>query len=496
MNFIDDMDAKYPSEYFKSRNMIEGNLIGCLYKESDFLNDIPDITLKDFMTVDGLFYFKMAKEMSGLGYKTLDIATISIYLSTKEKAKNAFDNRGGYDAIKELMHIVDINNFEGYIDELIKSNILLSLYDKGFNPLRTPEEMNRISKMKSEQLYDYLDHLINSIFLKKGSGIKIEDLIIDDAFLESCNQGEEMGASYSSACPLMSYITSGLHTNNVSIFAGFSGTGKSSYILACWLLPLLEQGFKICVIANEQNIRDWKKLLLGTVVSNKVGYFTSPRKRIQMGNFSDDDWVAYKKTQDWVDKYKGSFKFVKIYDYDINKVTKIIKKLSKEGFSYFAYDTFKASDSAGDSVHGQLVEDSKKLLQLADRENIGIIVTQQLAIHMINTRYLTANCLSNSKQVKETVSELFLLRNLWEDEFTGEKYDVKAFRFLKDENGKYGKSKEYLTLDPDKKYMIVFLDKTRSDESGICILFQWQAHFNKWIELGYCKPQRNTAYQK
>lgn len=496
MKFIDEINIKYPPNYLEGRGIIEGNLIGCVYKNPDLLNDI---NIKDFKTINGQFYIRIAKEMSMLGYKFLDIASISVYLSNKDKLKEAFDDRNNYNPIKELTSIVNINNFETYVEQLTKSNILLDLYDKGFDLLKLPKEADKISKMNSSELYDYLDYQVNSTFLRKGTNIKIENLLIDDVFLEACNKGEEMGASYSSTCPMMSYLTSGLHLNNVGILAGTSGVGKSSFIFANLIVPLLEKNFKVCIAANEQNIKDWKKLILGTVVSNKIGYYDSPRKRIQIGNFSEKDWNAYKQSQEWINKYEGNLKFVKIYDYDVNKIIKIIKQLSKEGFSYFFYDTFKSFENAGNNgktVHGELVEDSKKLLQIADKENVGIILTQQLAIHMIDTRYLTANCLSNSKQVKEVVSELFLLRNLWDDEYTNEKYDVKPFKYIKDENGKYGKSKEMLTLDPEKKYMIVFLDKTRSDESGVCLLFQWQSHFNKWTELGYCKPHKTTSYQK
>src|SRR5690606_38225384 len=114
-------------------------------------------------------------------------------------------------------------------------------------------------------------------------------------------------------------------------------------------------------------------------------------------------------------------------------------------------------DSASTTVTGELVEASKQLLQVAEKEDVGIIITMQLAIYMENTRYLTAATLSNAKGVKEVASELVLTRPLWDDEFKDCKYDVKPYRFKKDANGKFTKIKEEITLNPEKKYRLIFL---------------------------------------
>lgn len=187
--------------------------------------------------------------------------------------------------------------------------------------------------------------------------------------------------------------------------------------------------------------------------------------------------------------YKGRLKFAKIYDYSIDDVKKIIRKMAKQGFNYCLYDTFKSEDSSSATMTGELIESSKQLLQIAEKEDVGIIITMQLAIYMENTRYLTAACLSGAKGVKEVVSELVLTRQIWEDELNGEKFDIQAYRFKKDAQGKFTKIKEEIILKPDKKYMIVFLDKTRNDEGDTTLLYQFDGAWNKWIEIGYCTPK-------
>lgn len=41
-------------------------------------------------------------------------------------------------------------------------------------------------------------------------------------------------------------------------------------------------------------------------------------------------------------------------------------------------------------------------------------------------------------------------------------------------------------MDKDKKYMVLFLNKTRSDEDGQTLLYQWDSAWNRWIEIGFC----------
>ena len=43
-----------------------------------------------------------------------------------------------------------------------------------------------------------------------------------------------------------------------------------------------------------------------------------------------------------------------------------------------------------------------------------------------------------------------------------------------------------ITLDKDKTYVVGFLNKTRNDEDGQTIIFQFDGAWNTWRELGYC----------
>jgi replicative DNA helicase len=479
----------YPAPLNENRDMIEANFIFCLWKNPDLYGDYEREVRadRDLMTEDGRFYYSLGYEMYQLGYKSFDDASIYSYVEGKETLKNGFTRRGGYKTVDEIKRILNEENVETYYDELVKTNMLLKLHDKGFNVVN---ELTKFKKMTSSQLYDYFEYQLDNVFLNRGSGVKIEDLDIDDEFINDCDNGIEKGLSYASTCPLLNFHTLGLHKSNVQIFAGFSGTGKSSFCVNSYVFPILDHGEKIVIVANEMNKKAWQHIFMATILSQKLDYYGLPRKKQKMGGFNEEQRQMMEKAKKYYDEhYKGRIKFVKIFDYSVEDVKRVFRKMKKQGFNYGIYDTFKSEDAASANVTGELIEASKQLLQVAEKEDMCIIITMQLAIYMENTRYLTAATLSNAKGVKEVVSELLLTRPLWDDELPNEKYDVKPYRYKKDSNGKYTKIKEEILLNPEKKYRIIFLDKSRNDEGEAAFLYQFDGAWNKWTELGYCTPK-------
>ncbi len=483
----------YPKEITESRDIIEGSFVFCLWKNPELYDDYREVNpTQDLMTPDGQFYFSLGKGMKDLNYKSFDDASIFTYINNNEILKEGFIKRGGYQTVEEMTKILNVDNVDSYYDALVKNNMLMSLHDKGFNVVN---EIKKFNKMNTSQLYDYFEYQLNNVFLNRGAGIKIEDLDIDDEFLQELHDGVEKGLSYSSTAPLLNYHTLGIHRSNVQVFAGYSGTGKTSFCMYTYVMPILDQGEKLTIVANEMNIKAWKHIFLSTILSQKLGHYKVTRKKQKIGNFDDEQWSMLREARDYYNQhYKGRIKFVKIFDYSVDDVKRIIRKQAKLGFNYALYDTFKAEDASSTNFTGELVEASKQLLQVAEKDDVGIIITMQLALHTEGTRYLTAQTLSGAKAVKEVVSELVLMRSLWEDEFKGEKFDIKPFKFKRDPlTGKSTKVKEEIELNPEKKYRIMFLDKTRNDEGEICILYQFDGAWNKWIELGYCLPKHQRS---
>lgn len=476
----------YPLELLQNRPMLEMSYVFCLWKNPEFYNDYADINPhNDLITVDGQFFYGIGLTLKEKNVKVIDDASIHSFLKDNEELFEEFKRKNGYKAFQTMKRVISTENMESYYESLIKSNVVLQLYKKGFNVI---DNLDKFNKMSISDIYAYFEYQLDNTFLNRGSGVQIEDFELDDAFLLSCDAGEEKGFDYGSTAPLLNYHTLGLHTANLLIYGGYSGTGKTSFCMNTYIMPLLDDDEDITIVANEMNIKAWKHIYLATILSQKLKYYGLTRKKQKTGGWTEEQWLWVRKAQQWAkDNYDKKIKFVKIFDYSIEDVKRIIKKQSKLGCRYFLYDTFKAENASSGNVTGDLIEASKQLLQVAEKEDVCIIVTMQLAIHTENQRFLTGGTLSNSKGVKEVVSELVLMRKLWDDEFTGEKYDVKPWKNARDKvTGKLTNNIEYFELDKSKRYRIVFLDKTRNDDDGLTLLYQFDGAWNSWKEIGYC----------
>ena len=302
-----------------------------------------------------------------------------------------------------------------------------------------------------------------------------------------------MGLNYGKVCHILNYLTMGLPLGEMTMIGGHSGAGKSSFIFECIVLPLVEQGIKVAIISNEQKIHSFQQLLLVHILTQDLDYWELTRKKIKMGHFTDSQKEMLELARQISAEKYLNIKFVKLFDTDMAKTKKIIRKLAKLGYQAAIYDTLKVEDTFDRSTWEQLLIQSRQLFQLGSKENIAVVTTFQLALSTLNKRWLDAGCLSNGKQVKEVYSEMIYLRQLWDDEYTGEKHDCKAYRLKRDANGKLTKVKEMITLDKDKKYLVAFLDKTRNDEDKQTVLYEWNGRFNKWTELGYCTIYNDHA---
>ena len=176
-----------------------------------------------------------------------------------------------------------------------------------------------------------------------------------------------------------------------------------------------------------------------------------------------------------------------MFDNDTARVCKTIRKYSKLDFQLFLWDTMKSDDDSNMEMYRQLLQASRKVFQTASRENVAVVCTYQLALYAKDKRFLDATCLSNSKQIKEVFSEMLYMRPLWEDEYTGERYDCRAYTRGKNADGTWEKFTTPITLDKTKKYIVAFLDKTRNDEDNQQFLYEVDFTWNRWREIGYCK---------
>ncbi len=479
-------EGNYPAELMEGREMAEGAFVFGLWKSpelfSDYnkVNENGDCTL---ITPDGRFFFDLGKQLARQGFKSINHAEVEAFLEGRPKIRKKFDEWGGMQTVEEMRSVINSNNVEANFNLVTKLNLLMRLHDKGFNVI---QNIGKLKHMSAQEIYDYYDNQLTSISVKADFDSEIETLELDETFISECDTGSAKGIDYGKVCHILNYLTLGLPLGELFMVAGHSGTGKSSFVFESMILPLTLSEVKCAVISNEMRASAFKHLLLAHILTQDLNYWELTRKKIKQGGFTAEQHEMLKKAVAISREKYSNIKFVKLFDNDVGKIKHYMRKLAKDGCQVIFYDTMKSDDEINEAMWQQLLVQSRKLFQLASKENVCLIASYQLALHTLNKRFLDASCLSNAKQIKEVFSEMVYLRHLWDDEYTGEPHDVKPYFTRQDESGKSERIHEQIVLDPEKQYVIAFLDKTRNDRIGRTLLYEFDGDYNIWKELGYC----------
>lgn len=487
----------------EGREKAEAAFVFCCWKNGEYFDEYKFIGDKDDHTLqnkDAQFYWRLGMLMHSSGINHIDDISVDTFLTGKEKALKKYEEMGGSQTVRELMSLVHNDNAEGYYTIISRMNALQTW------AIKTEElmgDLDRFSWSSGEDIYEAFEDINNSIAINTSYSEKIQTLDIDEEFIESLNNGEEVGYNYGKYCPILNWITLGAMPASMFMLAGHSGKGKTSFAFENLLMSLHYQDNvgHIGIISNEEKIKKYKMLLLNHVLTKDMKYYGLTRKQLQKGGYTEEQKEKIREAAEIINTQYQDIHFLKMFDNNIDKIIKYIKKMSYENTSVILYDTFKVSENTHDkSMWESLLLDSRKIFQICSKLEICCITTYQLALHTLNIRYLDETCLSLGKQIKEVYETILLVRPVWADEYDGEKYDIKPWRFKKNQNGQYeldenGKRiKEAIKLDPEEKYFLVFVNKTRSDEDQQVILYRWRGRFNEFRELGYANPMNAHIY--
>lgn len=481
------MDLKKTIEKIEAnREQTEASFVFCLWKDPQLYDDYKNVNVgtdKSLICEDPVFYFLVGRGIRQQGFSNIDNITLDTYLADKPGLRKRYIELNGWEACKRMMNLVDTENVDGFYDQIAKMNSLKILATKFDEMLSNPE---RFKNSTNEEVYETFEYLNNSVALTTGNVSKVENIIADEKYIEQCDAGMGVGIQYDKVAKILNNLTLGLPIGDMYLLAAHSGSFKSSFLFNNMVIPIAENGYKVCIVSNEMTVDAYKNLLLVHVLTNDLNYWNIPRKKLKSGNFTEEDKKMLRKAIKIEKEKYSDIQFVKLFESDTNSLVKYIKQLARSGTKVFIYDTLKASDSSGndDKMWQTLLMDSRRIFQAVSKEQVCFVASFQLALYTTNQRYLDASCLSSSKQIKEVCSEVCLQRLLWDDEYPHEKYDCEPYRYKKTESGKY--IKVPVDIDKDKKYVVIFLDKTRNDERGQTLLYCVNGAFNSWQEVGYC----------
>ena len=516
--FISGVEEKYKNDkLLKNRLTVEGNVIATIYNDPLILDEV-ELTSKDFLTKDGSFYFSLAKQLRKAGYNVFD--EVTILSSASESVVEAFQERGGYTTIKNMTDVVNSKNADVYLDTLYRENIILKLYDEGFNVFKPVEWNDKeivpielFRRMDSEMVLDWYESHLASFNSGYTKSVTEEEVIeITDDFLQGLLDGEENGVDFGFAgtdingeemrCfPFLSNAISGLMPSTFNMIAGFSSSGKSTFWITI-IFGLIFRGEKVLIISNEQKAKVFKIGFLSWLSYKHFRYYGLQKRKILSGDMSNEDREMLNKVAKYYnDTYKDKIKFIGIPDANMGTVKKKIRQaVLIDGYTTVVYDTLKVdyNDKASESSWQSLIRDTRELDALAKKYNIIMCASMQLATHMMGRLWLNADCLSTSKQAVEVCENLLMIRNVYPEELDpdNKKYYCHPYKRVKVDD-KW--TTETVEIDRTASYKFVFLEKTRngqnSNDMNAVLMFKFSGNYGVLQERYWATPRRGIIGQ-
>lgn len=494
----------------KGRIEIEGNVISCMFKDMLLLDDL-ELKKEDFITNDGRFYFGLLTQLRKKSFYSLD--EITILSNMNDEVIERYEACGGWEAIQHQIDIINEKNFDTYIDILYRENIMLHMYDDGINLLHAVDVNGKkvvllklFRKMDADSVQDWWDARIASYGTGYSSKIlEEEEIDFDDEFIDNCEEGLENGVPFDIAgydvngeeinCfPFLTRQTMGLLEGTLTMLAGFSSAGKSTWFVTV-IMALLFHGRKVLIISNEERVKKFKAKFMVWLLGKRNRYFKLSKSKFLSGDINEESRKQLADVQKfWRENYKGKLKFISIADADMSVVKKKIRENAlRYGYDTVLYDTFKIQekDFSGQRQDLALVRDSRELDKIGKKYNLIMLASVQLAEYMRGKLFLDSSVLSNSKQIKEILEGLFLMRTVYDEELDEKsKYYCHPFR-LKKVDDKW--IEEEYKPDRNAVWRILFVEKTRngrnSSDTGCAYLLKYDGDHCIFRETCQCRPK-------
>ena len=256
--------------------------------------------------------------------------------------------------------------------------------------------------------------------------------------------------------------------------------------------PVIKQGYKVLVISNELTFKQYMLMFITIILTRELNYFKVTRDKLNKAKLTEEDIEMLKKAQDIINnKYNKPIHFIDMNTSSSQEVIKAIRKYSKLGYYLTIYDTAKI-DSSVSSSDGQAwqkaIELFKELTYVTQETKTHLWLPWQIANSADYKRRLSRMDLAEAKNIITMVTNHGILRRAKPEEIDQEnKYYCNPYKLTYNEAlGKWVKEK--IKLDTDKKYVIVYIDKTRFSQDGSWILYEFNGIWSIYKEIGMCIP--------
>lgn len=523
-----EIAEKYPDILLTDRAYYESLLLFCCLEDTTILTEYG-IKKSYFLNEEYYILADAIINLSKTGYITASQLEVNGCIGDSKLIKKISESNFWERAISHK-NMANPDNIKAYVDGLLKSVIYFKLYDMGIDVTTSTRYQKGEKKslfeifksLSSNDVKDFYEDEFNS-FQTLDLSSNIDEGFIDfgDDYILQIENGELEGTPFDCAgmdvygkpiitFPTLSEETGGLIEGSFSMLAGYSNVGKSTWLITL-IMSLVYRGEKVVICSNEQTIKPFKDNFLLWILCNKLKYYKIGKKELRKGRkaINKEGIEKIKEAQEiWKREYYGKIKFFSVPSASLDEVLKKYKEYYlKEQFSVFIYDTFKADFSSGNELYWlQLIKDSRRLQEFANKYKVKAFATMQCSLSTEGQLFLDASVLSQSKQVKEILENLYIMRTLYEEEKIPDNvFNCRPYKesvSTKNEFGIKMSTKEDIELSINKDYRVLFLDKLRagrtSKDGNYALVLEFDGARSIVREVGKCKPKRRNinAHQR
>lgn len=457
----------------------EASIVSMIYKNPDLLRE-TNLNLNDFHHNCWKVYFEIARDMIINEKKvTLSEIDIGLYLEKHPQLSDKYYNEyGGYKTIENAGFYIKEENFDSYVRDLRKWNVVGKLIKYGFPCDK--EKLSEICDMSVEDLYDEYTVYLNDIFANVDNNVKSYNGFSNmKELIDELDAGKNVGIPFAN-CEILNKETGGMLGGNIIGFGASSGVGKSTLSINYIFPTIMKKDLKALFIINEEDENKFKKEALIWYCSNELKHPISKRV-LRDGKYDKETKEVLYKAAKWYDELKDrkNITIIPLEQYTARIVIKLLKKYTKMGCDVIVLDTLKESyDSRDKESWKSLMTDCVDFYDCIKHTDTCMIITYQLVKN--KSKYLTNADIGISKGILDIFSVNIFFRRPLQTEYEDEKDELYCYKPIKDSN-----SRLEFKLKKDKHYMIGFVSKNRHGMSDIQIISEADFSINKYEDLGY-----------
>ena len=402
----------------------------------------------------------------------------------------------------------------------------LFLLRAGYLLAPTPAIQDRILAIKNYKRYNEMTIDEIDARVKAMSYISsLNDVKINDGATKFLLEGDNnLTNGIPLPFPILSKTFKGLRKGETTAYSMPSNAGKSRFIVNIISYLCFIQKKKVLLISNEMTEDKMRLCLITTVVNNpeiqklhkqdlykreaellalrfrpdegknietdKEGFIVRYENETQADYLKrlEENSTEFKKTvnvTDWIsEQIPSGIYFVHTAEHTNQDLINIILDYYyKEGIEYYFYDTLK-TDTENIGNLEELKKTATVLSNLAQKFNMYIGSTLQLAESPTPPLNMNINDISGSRTVKEVLDTLCLIKEI--NNSTYDQYEIA------DEED----SEDYRPLEIPKlsntKYYACVVDKNRAGAKPK-LLFRLNLDFNRWEEMGYVRYKQTAT---